>query len=384
MTQRADPAQDEDATRVVLFRTQAVGIVDRAANGETFLALKSAGMDGQQQDTKAAPPAEAQKVPEQMPALKMSTAMKASMTEALGAVLDTCAKMAEEIEKAEIDEAAPAPMPLLHMAMEAADKLDSMVDPYEDALMAPPPAEGEPAQKAYDAAKGEGMKPRPKMAMKRILAMEGVSKAMTDGAQKLGEMIAWAKGASGMPAPTMAGKGMDPATKADLDPYTALRATLQAVRDRMWAACEMLTKEPAKAIAELREVAGMLDRAAVLATGGTPTPADPAPSPPAPPAMTTEAVEVAVQKAFGAAKGDLLASLKGELGGLVLAAKGAAASAQAALSKVEKSVPAPNGQPAGENPTPPADAPPPADPWRDAQKEIQETSQARRRPAAGK
>jgi hypothetical protein len=129
----------------------------------------------------------------------------------------------------------------------------------------------------------------------------------------------------------------------------------------------------------------MLDKAAILATGGGG--AGGASAPAAPQAMTEEAqmaVQKAVREGVTSAKGELLDALKGELSSLVLAAKGAAASAQAALVKVEKSVPAPNGRPAGEIPTTPIGAPPPADPWREAQKDIQETSQARRKPAAGK
>jgi hypothetical protein len=394
VTTKANPPAEEDAVRVELFRTQAVGIVDRAANGETFLALKSAGMDGQQ-DPQAAPPAEAQKAPEAPPApppaaaMKMPAAVKAAWMEKLGAVLDICAKLAEALQATEVDDAGPVPMELVQMAAAAEEGLGAMVEPYEEAMMAaapPPPAAGEQAQKAAPAegAAPPPKPPRPRLAMKRIMAMDGVSKAMLDGAQKLGELVGWAKGASGAPAPTA--KDLTSAQKAvDLDPYTAMTATLNAIRERMWAACDLITKDPAKAITELREVGGMLDKAAILATGGGG--AGGASAPAAPQAMTEEAqmaVQKAVREGVTSAKGELLDALKGELSSLVLAAKGAAASAQAALVKVEKSVPAPNGRPAGEIPTTPIGAPPPADPWREAQKDIQETSQARRKPAAGK
>lgn len=380
--------------RVELFRTQAVGIVDRAANGEMFLALKS--MENETPSTAAAP-AEAQKAPEPppAPAMKMSSPVKAAMTEALGAVLDTCAKMAEAIEKAEVDEAAPAPAELLKMAADAADKLDSMCEPYEAAEMAapPPPApEGEPAQKA--APPPPPPEPRRRMAMKRIMAMDGVAKALAENASKVGELVAWAKGAAGMAPPAMADKGI-PAQKADIDPYTAMAATADAIRERMYCIRDLLEKDPAAVAAELRAMIPMVDslnvlaaqaRAGALAPPAAPAPAAASPAP-APPAMTEEA-QMAVQKAISdgitAMKADLLSAMKADLSGLVLAAKGAAAQAQAALTKVEKSVPAPNGRPVGETPPPPAEVPLQADPWRQAAQEIQETSQARRRPATGK
>ncbi len=386
------PAEEEAKAkaRVEMFRTQAVGIVDRAANGEMFLALKS--MENETPST-AAPPAEAQKAPEPppAPAMKMSSTVKAAMTEALGAVLDTCAKMAEAIEKAEVDDAAPAPTELLKMAAEAADKLDSMCEPYEAAEMAapPPPApEGEPAQKA--APPPPPPEPRRRMAMKRIMAMDGVAKALAENASKVGELVAWAKGAAGMAPPAMPDKGI-PAQKADLDPYTAMSATADAVRDRMYCIREMLEKDPAAVAAELRALIPMVDNLAMLVTQArsgamAETPAAPAPAAPAAP--SPEEAQMAVQKAvadgLAAAKDDLVASVKAEFAGLVLAAKGAAAQAQAALAKVEKSVPAPNARPAGETPAPHAEVPIQADPWRQATQEIQETSQARRRPATGK
>lgn len=377
--------------RVEVFRTQAVGIVDRAANGETFLALKSAPPmdDGQ---TPAAPPADAQKTPDAptappapAAAVKMPAAAKAKWTEVLGAVIDTCAKIAEALQSAEVDDAAPVPMELVQMAADAEDQLGLMVEPYEEAMMAAappppsPPPEGESAQKAAPPPPPPA-KPRPRIAMKRIMALDSVAKSLVEGATKVGELVGWAKGAAGLPAP--ATKGMTPAAKADLDPYTAMNATLAAIRERMWAACDLIQKDPAKAIAELREVGGMLDKAAILATGGGGAPGA-APAAPAP-VVTEEAQMAAVQKAVAdgvtAAKNDLLAAMKTELGGLVVAAKGAAAQAQAALINVQKSVPAPNGQPVGEHPTPPMGAPPPADPWSTVNNDIKQA----RSTAAGK
>ena len=407
MTQKAVPQTEEDAIRVELFRTQAVGIVGPIpgeslgpANGETFLALKSAGMEGQQ-DPSAAPAVEAQKAPAAPPApaaaaqaLKMPAAAKAAMTEALGAVIDGCAKMAEALQAAEVDDAAPVPMELVQMAADVEDQLGAMVEPYEEALMAatPPPAptEGEPAQKAADAGAGAAAaapppaKPRPRIAMKRIMALDNVAKSLIEGAAKVGELVGWAKGSAGMPAPAM--KGLTPAAKAELDPYTAVVATADAVKERMYCIRDLLEKDPAAVAAELRALIPMVDNLAMLVTqarSGATAPAAAATAAPAPgaaPAVDAEAVTKAVAAGVESAKGDLLAAMRAELSGFVVAAKGAAAQAQAALSKVEKSVPAPNGQPAGENPTPPMGAPPPADPWASVNKDIQQARSA----AAGK
>lgn len=376
--------------RVELFRTQAVGIVDKAANGEMFLALKSAGMDGQ---TDAGAPADATKAPDAPPAappaaaLKMPAAAKQAMTEALGAVLDGCAKMAEALEKAEVDDSAPVPMELVQMAIAAEEALGALVEPYEEAMMAapPPPAEGELAQKAAPPAPPP---PRPRMAMKRIMAMEGVSKSITEGAQKIGELVAWAKGASGMPAPALAAKGLTPAAKADLDPYTAMVATSDAVRERMYRIKGLLESDPAAVANELRQLIPMVDSLAMLVTQARSGAMGPSPAPAAPAAPAPEEVQVAAQKAFadaaskavGDMKAELLTALKADLGPILLGAKTAAAQAQAALIKVEKSVPAPQGQPVGEIPKPSTDAPLPADPWREA---VNEINQARPR-AAGK
>lgn len=397
VTTTTDPKKDErDAIRVELFRTQAVGIVGPIpgeslgpANGEIFLAMKSAGMEGQQ-DPSAAPPVEAQKAPAAPPApaaaataLKMPAAAKAAMSEALGAVIDGCAKMAEALQAAEVDDAAPVPMELVQMALSVEEALGALVEPYEEALMAapPPPAEGEPAQKAAAPAPP----PRPRMAMKRIMAMDGVSKMLTESASKLSDLVSWAKGASGMPAPALAAKGLTPAAKADLDPYTAMVATSDAVRERMYKTAGLLLEsDPAAVANELRQLILMVDSLAQLVTqarSGAMAPAAPAPTPAAP---AHEEVQMAAQKAFAEAASkavtDMKADLLASLGPLVLGAKNAAAQAQAALLKVEKSVPAPQGQPAGEVPKTPADAPLPADPWRQT---IEELNQARPR-AAGK
>lgn len=382
--------------RVVVFRTQAVGIVDKAANGEVFLALKSAGMDGQ---TEAGAPADATKAPGPPPeaspaaALKMPATAKAAMTEALGTALDACAKMAEQLEKAEVDDAAPVPMELVKLAMAAEDALGALVEPYEEALMAapPPPApgappvEGEAAQKAAPPPPpAEGAKSRKRMALKRIEAMDGVSKALTENAAKVGELVAWAKGAAGM-APPAAAKGLSPATKADIDPYTAMNATACAVRERMYVIRDLLDKDPAAVAAELRGLIPMVDSLAMLVTQARSGAMDqPAPAPAPPPAPAPEEAQMAAQKAFTEAASKVVADMKSELlaslGPLVLSAKGAAASAHAALVRVEKSVPAPQGHSAGEIPTTPSGAPIPADPWSTVQNDIQQA----RNPAAGK
>lgn len=386
---KANPPGEEEPTRVELFRTQAVGIVGPIpgetlgpANGETFLALKSAGMEGQ---TPAAPPAEP-KAPEQAgppaAAMKLPAAVKAAWMEKLGAVLDVCAKLAEGLQAAEVDDAAPVPMELVQMAATAEEGLGSMIEPYEEAMMAAPPAppaQGEPAQKAAPAEGAPAQKPRPRLAMKRIMALDGVAKTLVENATKVGELVGWAKGAAGAPAPAMAEK-LAPATKADLDPYTAMSATADAVRERMRCLREMLANEPASVANELRQIIPMVDNLAMLVTqarSGAMAPAAPGAAPAAaPPIMTEEVVQKAVHDGVTSAKGDLLEALKSEIKGLVLAAKGAAASAQAALQKVEKSVPAPNGQPAGELPTSPAGAPPPADPWGTVNQDIQQARNA--------
>lgn len=410
------PSQDEQSdadVRLALIRTQAVGIVDRAANGELFLALKSMNV---QTPPTAPPPAEAQKAPgdpapEPAPAapsgpIKLPGATKTALVAVLGSLLEHLTEAATLVQGAEVDDAAePMPAPLLAHLLASDDALDEALGPYEidDEMMAapsgasmlPPGADASqkaappPAPDAASSADASPKKPKPRMALKRLAQMAAVHKALAESCQKLGEHIAWAQGPAMAPPPA----GSMAPVKKGLDPYTEMTATASAVRDRMYCIRDLLESDPAKVAAELRGLIPMVDNLAALvtqartgtmaeqATGATATLA---PTKTAePPALSEEAVQKAVVAALSDVKADLIASVHGELSGLVLAAKTAAAKAQATLAKVEKSVPAPNAQPAGEIPAIPTGAPPPADPWREAQKEIQETSQARR-PAAGK
>lgn len=405
--------EKDAAVRLSLIHTQAVGIVDRAANGELFLALKN--MDGQT-NSPAAPTADTTKAPDATAPvagpIKLPGAAKASLVSALALLLGHITDAAELVQNAEVDETAPAmPADLLAHMIAADDALDDALGPYDydDEQMAAPPGASmpppgaDPSQKAAPPpAQGAAppppadpgalpKKPKPRLALKRLAEMASVHKALDAACQKLGEHIAWAQG-PGMgvaPAGTMA-----PAKKG-LDPYTELHATADAVKERMYCIRDLLESDPAKVAAELRGLIPMVDNLAALVTQArtgamaeqAPAGAPPAPTtmaaPPAAPTMDVETVQKALTASLTSLKGEVLTSLRGELSELTLAAKTAAARAQTALTKVEKSVSAPNAQPAGETPAPTMGAPSPADPWREAQKEIQETSQARRS-AAGK
>lgn len=376
---------DEEAkakARVDLFRTQAVGIVDRAANGEMFLVQKSAPMPEETLPPAVADAAKAPEAPAAAAALKMPAAIKQAMTDGLGIALERCAMLAEKVAVAEVDDAAPVPPELLQLAMEAEDALGALVEPYEEAMLAAPPVTvpGQPdaAQKAACAPAPSAAATKRRMAMKRLMSLKDTSKALTDAASKLGETIAWAEGASGMPMPTAK---LATATKAEVDAYTALAMTCQAAKDRLYEVRDLLcdVPDPAKiavAVAVLEQIVAMLK-----SVGASLQPGGPILVPAAQPAqmMAPAAVAAEVEKTMKAMTADLVASMKAEFGPLLLGAQGAAARAQAALTKVEKSVGLPQGAPAGETPAV-TSAPPPADVWRTVHTDIAQA----RTPAAGK
>lgn len=62
--------------------------------------------------------------------------------------------------------------------------------------------------------------------------------------------------------------------KAELDPYTAMYATVQAARDKTYDVMSLFTKDPAAAAAGLKEVASMLENAANMVSGGNPAPTE--------------------------------------------------------------------------------------------------------------
>lgn len=199
--------------------TEAVGIVDKAANGEEFLVVKRAEMGdaagaetGVQKTAKAegdagaaaaatdvatagSGAAQAQKAPMKLPA-----AAKEAMLTGLSGALEKLSAVADMVNGAEVDDAAPVP-PELGQAL------------------------GEVA-------------------------------AILTGLGGGGEM-----NAAGDAAAAAGSTGVE---KAELDAYTAMHATIDAARCRLWQASDSISKDPAKAAEEIRAVADMLASAVAM------------------------------------------------------------------------------------------------------------------------
>lgn len=194
--------------------TEVVGIVDRAANDETFLVVKRANMGNtaQAEETKKSDAAAgagaaaaatdpgagttadpgAAGAQQTAKAIKLPAAAKDTMLTGLQGALEKLAAVAEMVNGAEVDDAAAVPPELTQSLGEVAATLTGMA------------------------------------------GAQGDMKAAGDAAAQAG------------------------IEKAELDAYTALHATVNAARERMWSACEMMSKDPAKASEEFRAVADML------------------------------------------------------------------------------------------------------------------------------
>ncbi len=206
--------------------TETVGIVDRAANAETFLVVKRAddmvveagAGKGAQKTVKAegdagaaaaatdpgataggaaaaaAAGTQAQKAPMKLPA-----AAKEAMLTGLSGALEKLSAVADMVNGAEVDDAAPVPAELGQALGEVAAILTGL---------------------------GGG----------------GDAKAAGDAAA----------------AP---GAGVE---KAELDAYTAMHVTIDAARTRLWQAIEIIAKDPTKASEEIRAVADMLSTVSTM------------------------------------------------------------------------------------------------------------------------
>lgn len=196
-------------SRLFDLRTQAVGIVGRAANQRTFLVRKNeAGVPEEMTpEAKADPPVvdpsaaaavtapgAAAPVVEAGAPLSMTSATKTALSTLLSTMLDSMSTIASAVEASTVDEAAPVPADLLMQLDVLADGLDEGIDslvPSDELAPELLPGEDAATQKAAKPALPVS-RSRKLLAQKRLKAMTELHKSINDGHAMIG------KGMSGL------------------------------------------------------------------------------------------------------------------------------------------------------------------------------------------
>lgn len=207
--------------------TEAVGIVDRAANDETFLVVKRANMG------KAAQQADKTKTAKDAVGDADATAATTDGGAADGSTASAAPAGGAEMAKAPLKLPAAAKESMLSGLSGALEKLSAVADMVNTAEVG-------------DAA---AVPPEIGQALGDVAAiLTGLAGSGDAG----GDMKA-AGDAAGV-------------EKAELDDYTAMHVTLEAVRCRLWGAMDLIKSDPAKAVAELQAAATMLQSASTMVT----------------------------------------------------------------------------------------------------------------------
>jgi hypothetical protein len=215
----AEPAPKGAKARLTGILTQEVSIVDMAANLRRWVLIKRAGgemtVKKAGEGTAPEPGAKADGDPADAGAMAMPAAAKQTIMDGLAQVLEKVQSIASAVSNAKIDDNVPVPDGIGEMLKESAAVMAGLVSQFA--------AGGAPA--AADADKGA-------------------------------------------PADPAAQKALEATRKAELDAYTAMVTTVNAARDRMFAAMNTMSEDPAKGIAEIQAVGDMLAAAAAAASGG--------------------------------------------------------------------------------------------------------------------
>lgn len=211
MDQAGTIARERPAkNRLTDMLTIAVGIVDRAANERTFLVVKRDDMD-KSKTNKAdgdappptTPPAEegaAATAPPAEPAaksIKLPAAAKQALVDGFMAIFQQLAPVAELINGAEVDDAAPIPAEIVQAIEDAADALDELAErtmpaaPVEQsagadaATATPPPADDEPTEPAAKAV----MKAGRRIAKGRLEQLQGAHELHGKAHELMGSLL---------------------------------------------------------------------------------------------------------------------------------------------------------------------------------------------------
>lgn len=216
-------------SRLFDLRTQAVGIVGRAANQRTFLVLKNE--DGVPEDTltpkvKAEPPAVAAEPsgavavtdPGASAPLAMPSATKTALATLLATMLDTMSGIASAVESSTVDDAAPMPADILMQLDVLSEGLDEGIEamvPSDELAPEFVPGEETPVEKA-DKATPPVSRARRLLAQKRLKSMTELHKSINEGHSMIGKgMTGIAKMMGELSGKAPKADGKEPAVEAE-------------------------------------------------------------------------------------------------------------------------------------------------------------------------